>query len=108
MQDFCNGGALAAAMAAGVFDRGHPRHWMRTLVTLQQAACGMAYVHSCRVTHGDLNPSNILLKVRPLSPARGIYHARPPPVVERDRALLRHTACVGALCEVVSLLAGSK
>lgn len=64
MQDFCNGGALGAAMEAGVYRASHPRHWQRALSTLQQAAAGMAYVHSCRVTHGDLNPSNILLKVR--------------------------------------------
>eukprot|EP00892_Ulva_mutabilis_P001622 jgi/Ulvmu1/11460/UM077_0003.1 len=62
LQEYCNGGALATAMANGLFAPGHPRHWLRALCTLQQAACGMAYVHCSRVTHGDLNPSNILLK----------------------------------------------
>jgi hypothetical protein len=34
---------------------------------LRDVAAGMNYMHAKRICHGDLNPSNILLKVKILS-----------------------------------------
>jgi serine/threonine protein kinase len=34
------------------------------MALLVDIAQGMAYIHSKRICHGDLNPANILLKVR--------------------------------------------
>eukprot|EP00892_Ulva_mutabilis_P005445 jgi/Ulvmu1/3272/UM151_0020.1 len=63
LQEYCNGGSLANAISAGLF---HPdtvrAHWQRVTDILQDIAEGMAYIHSKRICHGDLNPSNVLLK----------------------------------------------
>jgi serine/threonine protein kinase len=32
--------------------------------TLEGIAAGMDYMHTKRICHGDLNPNNVLLKVR--------------------------------------------
>jgi serine/threonine protein kinase len=40
-----------------------PQHWRAVTQLLSDMTEGMVYVHSKRITHGDLNPSNVLLKV---------------------------------------------
>jgi Protein tyrosine and serine/threonine kinase len=45
-------------------------HWRRTMAVLLDIAEGMAYIHGKRICHGDLNPANVLLKVRPRSHRR--------------------------------------
>ena len=67
LQEFCNGGSLANAISYGLFDPDAvSMHWKRVICTLQDIASGMAYIHSKRICHGDLNPANILLKARSL------------------------------------------
>ena len=64
VQEFCNGGSLGDAISDAYFDRNQsPLHWRRVLATLLDVAEGMAYIHSMRICHGDLNPANVLLKV---------------------------------------------
>lgn len=64
MQEFCNGGSLGDAISDAFFDRNQSQlHWRRVLATLLDVAEGMAYIHSMRICHGDLNPANVLLKV---------------------------------------------
>ena len=66
MQEYCNGGALREMLAAGHFCQDHMRsHWRSVMLVMQGIAGGMQYVHNKRILHGDLNPSNVLLKVRP-------------------------------------------
>lgn len=68
-QEFCNGGSLRGALQRGYFTHKKlPSRWEVVASVLRGVAEGMAYVHSKRICHGDLNPSNILLKVRPLCP----------------------------------------
>lgn len=63
VQEFCNGGTLRAAVAAGLFnDQGLPNRWEVLLSVLDDVCAGLDYIHSKRITHGDLNPSNILFK----------------------------------------------
>jgi tRNA A-37 threonylcarbamoyl transferase component Bud32 len=65
MQEYCNGGSLASAISTGLFDPDSIHsHWQRLILILQDVAEGMAYIHSMKICHGDLNPSNVLLKVR--------------------------------------------
>ena len=65
MQEFCNGGSLRGVLQRGAFARpGAARRWRGVSTALCGLAGGMAYTHSKRVCHGDLNPSNVLLKVR--------------------------------------------
>jgi serine/threonine protein kinase len=67
LQEYCNGGSLGDAISDGVFGHNSSRlHWRRLLATLLDVAEGMAYIHSMRICHGDLNPANILLKVCPV------------------------------------------
>ena len=71
MQEFCNGGTLRQALQRRYFCPTRPgARWPLVSGVLRGIAEGMAYVHSKRICHGDLNPSNILLKVRPPSIAR--------------------------------------
>jgi serine/threonine protein kinase len=66
MQEFCNGGALNRAINAGVFRRGGSKNrWNAVISVLKGIANGMHYIHQMRICHGDLNPANILLHVRP-------------------------------------------
>ena len=64
-QEFCNGGNLRRAVDRGYFAGAFPRRWASITGVLAGIAGGMQYVHSKRILHGDLNPSNILLKVHP-------------------------------------------
>ena len=82
LQEFCNGGSLRHAVAKGYF---HPesteRHWRIIMGMLLDIAHGMAYIHSKRICHGDLNPANVLLKARRLHLA-----CTPAPVLLRTSA----------------------
>eukprot|EP00892_Ulva_mutabilis_P009199 jgi/Ulvmu1/6651/UM003_0289.1 len=63
VQEFCNGGTLRSLISKGVFAPGHLDHrWEHLVRVMQDVAAGMAYMHAKRICHGDLNPSNILLK----------------------------------------------
>jgi serine/threonine protein kinase len=65
VQEFCNGGSLGDAISDGIFGMARTRmHWRRVVSTLLDVARGMAYIHSMRICHGDLNPANVLLQVR--------------------------------------------
>ena len=67
IQEYCNGGSLSEAVAEGCFAAGAlKRRWQGILSLLKDIAEGMDYIHSCRICHGDLSPSHILLKVRRL------------------------------------------
>ena len=66
VQEFCNGGSLREAVSGGLLSHEKlPRRWKPLMKLLTGIASGMQYVHSKRILHGDLNPSNILLKVHP-------------------------------------------
>eukprot|EP00892_Ulva_mutabilis_P009188 jgi/Ulvmu1/6641/UM003_0279.1 len=63
VQEFCNGGSLREAVACGFFTvDAMPRRWGPLMLVLADIAGGMAHMHAKRICHGDLNPSNILLK----------------------------------------------
>lgn len=65
VQEFCNGGSLRHAIAKGFFGPATLRnHWEVVLGVLSQVADAMSYLHSKRICHGDLNPANVLFKVR--------------------------------------------
>ena len=65
MQEFCNGGSLRQALQKAYFSVAKlPLRWPVITGVLRGIAEGMAYVHSKRICHGDLNPNNVLLKVR--------------------------------------------
>jgi tRNA A-37 threonylcarbamoyl transferase component Bud32 len=61
-------------------------HWESVLRVMKGIASGLRYVHSRRICHGDLNPSNVLLKVRTpcgafqndLARARRVHAAQAP------------------------------
>eukprot|EP00892_Ulva_mutabilis_P012786 jgi/Ulvmu1/9880/UM057_0035.1 len=63
IQEHCNGGSLRNALQAGAFAQpGICSRWRSVGCALRGLAEGMAYTHSKRICHGDLNPSNVLLK----------------------------------------------
>jgi serine/threonine protein kinase len=64
VQEYCNGGSLRQATIQGLFSPSAERHWRTVMSLLIDIAQGMAYIHSKRICHGDLNPANVLLKVR--------------------------------------------
>ena len=65
VQEYCNGGTVKDSIAAGYFSTGSmPHRWSPLIAVLGSIADGMEYMHSQRICHGDLNPSNVLLKVR--------------------------------------------
>ena len=63
MQEFCNGGTLRDAIVRGIFTT-MPRRWHPIMAVLRGVAEGMTYMHGRRICHGDLNPANVLVKVR--------------------------------------------
>jgi serine/threonine protein kinase len=66
LQEFCNGKTLRSAVTKGYFaPERQPRRWRAIKQVLLDIAAGMEYVHSKGIVHGDLNPANVLLKVRP-------------------------------------------
>ena len=65
MQEFCNGGSMRQALSRGLFGGRLRRRWQPIILSLKSIASGMDYMHAKRICHGDLNPNNILIKVRP-------------------------------------------
>lgn len=64
VQELCNGGSLRSALTRGVLAPAALRpRWPSVLRILCGVAAGMDYMHSLRVFHGALTPSNILFKV---------------------------------------------
>eukprot|EP00892_Ulva_mutabilis_P012784 jgi/Ulvmu1/9879/UM057_0034.1 len=63
IQEHCNGGSLRDALSLGMFSQNSVvNRWKGISAALRGLAEGMAYTHSRRICHGDLNPSNVLLK----------------------------------------------
>ena len=68
LQEYCNGGSLRGVLEEGLFGGETMRdRWRGISVALSGLAAGMSYLHTKRICHGDLNPSNVLMKV-PLPP----------------------------------------
>ena len=71
VQEYCNGGTLRQALHSRYFTaQKTPQRWEAAAGILRGVAAGMDYMHGKRICHGDLNPSNVLLKVR-----RRVRHA---------------------------------
>ena len=71
VQEFCNGGSVRNLLERGGFARVEAADkWKGRMHVLEGIATGMHYMHSRRICHGDLNPSNVLLKVRPFIAAQ--------------------------------------
>ena len=97
LQEFCNGGSLGDAISDGFFGRTVSKlHWRRVLATLLDIAEGMAYIHSMRICHGDLNPANVLLKVGTHSPTACCSVLFP---VDKERT---PTAASASSCQTVT------
>jgi serine/threonine protein kinase len=64
IQQFCNGGTLRQALQKGYLSaHSVRRRWEVIVQLLRGVVSGMEYMHKQRICHGDLNPSNVLLKV---------------------------------------------
>ena len=62
VMEFCDKGGLAASIVKKVFwnDEG-VLNYLWVLLTLRDVAAGVAYLHTIKVLHGDLNTNNVLL-----------------------------------------------
>jgi serine/threonine protein kinase len=94
LQEYCNGGSLGDAISDGLFGlQRSPLHWRRLLAVLLDIARGMAFIHSMRICHGDLNPANILLKVRRMLtrlPVRVVRHNLKQKLIPQASVSARH------------------
>jgi serine/threonine protein kinase len=66
LQEFCTGGILRQALQGNMFGPQLQQRWLPICSILEGIASGMDYMHAKRICHGDLNPNNVLLHVRPL------------------------------------------
>jgi serine/threonine protein kinase len=68
MQEYCNGKSLREVLRSGALNpRKCAARWASMITVLTHVAYGMRHMHANRICHGDLNPSNVLLKVGLLS-----------------------------------------
>jgi serine/threonine protein kinase len=96
MQEYCNGGSLRGAIAGRVFGEpphGLRRRWKPLMHVAGSVADGMRYLHSQRICHGDLNPANILLKVRSTLQSVPVLACAP----QRSRVLFCTSACIACM-----------
>lgn len=64
LQEYCNGGSLRELLNGEAFTQDAVRsHWGSVMAAVSGIAQGMAYIHSKRICHGDLNPANVLVQV---------------------------------------------
>jgi serine/threonine protein kinase len=63
IQEYCSGGTLREAIDCSLL-RQLPGRWDVIVNILADIASGMSYMHTNRICHSDLNPANVLLKVR--------------------------------------------
>jgi serine/threonine protein kinase len=80
VHEFCSGGCLRDALAAGVLTLpAQTQPFAAVMRILRDVASGMEYAHSCGVAHGCLSASTIYIAVRPLRPLPTHLHASMPP-----------------------------
>ncbi|KAG2484809.1 hypothetical protein HYH03_016461 [Edaphochlamys debaryana] len=66
VQEFCDAGSLASALDRRLFHDGAGMpNLALTLCTLADIARGMSHIHARSIVHGDLNPTNIMLRSLP-------------------------------------------
>ena len=66
-QELCVGGTLAELMRSGALATANGGiHARRIAAILMHVATGLQHLHACGLTHGDLDPSHVLLQVPPL------------------------------------------
>ncbi|KAL4427124.1 hypothetical protein ABPG77_001128 [Micractinium sp. CCAP 211/92] len=69
VQEYCDRGTLGDAVARGWLrtrrSQDAPPHLLAVLLTAQEIASALAYLHSRNILHGDLTPGNVLLCTAP-------------------------------------------
>eukprot|EP00892_Ulva_mutabilis_P012777 jgi/Ulvmu1/9872/UM057_0026.1 len=72
IQEYCNAGSVRSAVSHARFlPPLLPQRWRPIMAILSGIATGMAHMHAKDICHGDLNPSNVLLKVQVEAPRGG-------------------------------------